>query len=196
MYASFCCPKEGSVRQSPRCRCVAMTGSVYVVLALFLGFLLYIVLRRRSARQEDTAQTSRTGVSSLRTNGSGKPMNGVQPGSQAESSSAAALPRSRINSRDSGSSHPAYPVAPAKYAAYTPKGASAPRRETQSSSAAMRAAVSQAAKAPLPKVAEQPSARADAAPWYPEPPADYREAAAGEDHGSQREEGSETPRTP
>ncbi len=173
-----------------------MTGSVYVVLALFLGFLLYIVLRRRGARQESTVQTPRAGGSTQRTTGPGKTLNGVQVGGRADSpTSAGAQPGPRVSSRESGSSHPAYPVAPAKYAAYTPKGASAQRREAQSSSAAMRAVVPQAAKAPLPKVPEQSAARADAAPWYPEPPADYREAAAGEDRGSQREEGPEAPRT-
>ena len=163
-----------------------MTGSLYVVVALFLGVLLYVVLRGRSSRQraDDVAAQTKKPLA----NGELTPGNTMGTDVQSPSDaflrpatltkSVPPLTQPRTGSSDSGSSHPAYPVAPAKYAEYTPKGGSAQRREVpQSPQPAARAAVPQTAKPIAPNATAVSGTESQAtAPWYPEPPANYTES--------------------
>ena len=179
-----------------------MTRSVYVVVALFLGVLLYVVLRRRNAPQQTDRMASPAqeplgngGMSSKDTTGldDQRPADAfLKPATLTKS--VPPLTKPRTGPSDSGSSHPAYPVAPAKYAEYMPKGGSPQRRETaQPSQATMRAAVPQAAKplVPNPTASVGPESQA-AAPWYPEPPANYTESGTD----SQRASVDEDPELP
>lgn len=166
-----------------------MTGSVYVVVALFLGVLLYLVLRRRS-RQLTTgspgsmAQSSDARADSSLQHSTQTSQQSVEGDFLRPATLTNAMPpvtRPRSSSKDSGSSHPAYPVAPATYAEYTPKSASVQRREMPQAAPALTKAASPApSKAPLPEAQTSTPSAKQSAPWYPEPPADYTEAGGSE----------------
>ena len=180
-----------------------MTGSVYVVVALFLGVLLYVVLRRRSAQSGTENPTSTVERSPLGTSGTQDAVSTAAPRESAEaflrpatlSKSDPAITKPHAGSAESGSSHPAYPVAPAKYAEYTPKGTSTQRRETsQSLQTTMKAAVPQMTKKAASETAPS-SPPVSSAPWYPEPPADYTDAEAS-DEKTPGDEETDIPHTP
>ena len=178
-----------------------MTGSVYVAIALFLGVLLYVVLRRRSAHQGTDEVSLGTKNPPVRTQATSEVTHGVHPdGSDPTflkpatlSKAAPQVTQPRGSSLESGSSHPAYPVAPAKYAEYTPKGAPAQRRE--SSQAAMKAAVPQGTKSVSSESSISSGPESQAAPWYPEPPANYAESGI-DSPKTPGDEKTELPRIP
>ena len=150
-----------------------MTSSMFLVLVVVLAGVFYLLFRRRGSRHSEAIKPLRS---------SGEPLGGtggsdLKPFKAKAAEGKAGIPP-RPTAHDSGSSHPAYPVAPAKYS-----GASAIRVDQSSfpessgvsgdrlhrgSSAAMQ----QGAGAPLTPT-DQAQVSPSAEPWYPEAPASY-----------------------
>ena len=147
-----------------------MAGSVYVVIAIVLAGLIYLVLRRRSSPQAEEATRSGTvGSVATGTTASEPDLKPYRP--TAPAGTRTGLPP-RSMSPDSGSSHPAYPVAPAKYAGGPGKSALTSRPDYSPTD---RPSGTMAAATPRQEPQVDPGANAPPAtkPWYPEAPADY-----------------------
>ena len=145
-----------------------MTGSVFLGVAVLVGVVLYLVLRRRGTRQGEAPVTAPAA--------SDKGM-----GRSAEASTdfhpvtKTSLPvRPAFRPDDSGSSHPAYPVAPAKYAGKVPV------RPGSSSRHEVATPVSRRDVNPVLEARRAADAPPPTEPWYPEAPASYTE---GEEPG-------------
>ncbi len=143
----------------------SMTGSVLVVVIVVVAGVLYLLLRRRGARRSEEIRPlpgSASGeASEMRPAGPSGPVAEGLP------------PKPRSGNR--GSSHPGYPVAPAKYSGGVPVKPGQP--------AAYGATTSRPELDPVAEARKAANAPAPAEPWYPEAPANYAE---GEEPGDGR----------
>ncbi len=147
-----------------------MTGSVFLGVAVLVGILLYLVLRRRGARQSETPGVTSSiaaGKSSVR---SAEASGDLHPATKTP------LPtRPGYPSGDSGSSHPAYPIAPAKYAGKTSvKPGSSARHEVATP-------VSRRDVNPVLEARRAANAPPPTEPWYPQAPKSYTEGEEPQD---------------
>ena len=155
-----------------------MTGSMFVVVAIVVAGLLYLLLRRRGTRPSEDLRAVRStdGDQSPREAADLKPFK-----VKADDLRAGLPPKPKASAHDSGSSHPAYPVAPAKYS-----GAVLGRTDPVSRSGAAAGSASGVHRAfvptpsnpdfdPVAAAKGDPNAPPPAEPWYPEAPAHYTE---------------------
>ena len=151
-----------------------MTGSMFVVLVVVLAGIFYLLLRRRGSRHGEAMKPLRPAEVQRGVMDS-PDLKPFRPAAAAEK--AGIPPRPKSAGLDSGSSHPAYPVAPAKYAGApvlkTDQGSS------QQSSAEQNTRSRQVPSAEVRKKAAAATAGTNetvpppAEPWYPEAPASY-----------------------
>ena len=141
-----------------------MTGSVFFGVVVLVGILLYLVLRRRGARQSETPVAIPPIASATSSVRSAEASGDLHPATKSP------LPtRPGYRSGDSGSSHPAYPIAPAKYSGSTPvKPGSSARHEVATP-------VSRRDVDPVLEARRAANAPPATEPWYPEAPASYTE---------------------
>ena len=154
-----------------------MTGSVFLVVVVVVAGLLYLLLRRRGTRNSE-------GIKALHPSDSGpsREASDLKPFKvDVERTTAGLPPKPKPSMHDSGSSHPAYPVAPAKYSGAVLGRTDQSSRSgttTGSGSGVHRAAVPPASNpdfSPVSAAQSDPNAPPPAEPWYPEAPAHYRE---------------------
>ena len=170
-----------------------MTGSMSVIAVIVVAGLLYLLLRRRGTRQGEDIRAVRSsdGGRSPSEASDLKPFK-----AKVDDLRAGLPPKPKVSPHDSGSSHPAYPVAPAKYS-----GAVLGRTDPVSRSGAAggvsgvhRAFVPTPSNPDFDPVAAakgDPNAPPPAEPWYPEAPAPYTEddVATGLAHRDEPEAG-------
>ncbi len=154
-----------------------MTGSMFVVLVVVLAGIFYLLFRRRGSRHSEAIKPLRSS-SEPRVAPESPDLKPFRP--NATTDSGGIPPRPKASAHDSGSSHPAYPVAPAKYA-----GAPVMKTDQGSqpeSSVGQVGRVSQGSSASVRQEAGATPASANGAhvpppaePWYPEAPASYTE---------------------
>ena len=132
-----------------------MSGSVLVVVIVVAAGVLYLLLRRRGARRSEE-------IRPLPQQGTDRPMTDGPV-------------ESRPAGRDGGSSHPGYPVAPAKYAGAAPVKVEASGQHATYGGGT----VSRPELDPVAEARKAANAPAPTKPWYPEAPANYAEEEPG-----------------
>ena len=154
-----------------------MTGSVLVVVIVVVAGVLYLLLRRRGSRgSEEIKPLARQAVRQQ------SDLEQVRPERAAEATGG--LPP-RPGPGGSGTSHPAYPVAPAKYAGAMPVRPGASGQAAVSGGGT----VSRPELDPVAEARKAANAPAPTEPWYPEPPASYTEGGEpGKDESGQGRE--------
>ena len=166
-----------------------MTGSTFLILIVVLAGIFYLLFRRRGSRHSEAIKPLRSSGESQASTASSD----LKPFKPGATGGTAGLPP-RPTAHDSGSSHPAYPVAPAKYSGaptiktdsgshYEPLTGSVDRAHRPPSLAMKQ----EAGSASVPASGDQAPPAAE--PWYPEAPASYTDGEAPEDKSRVAEPG-------
>lgn len=142
-----------------------MTGSVLIVVIVVVAGVLYLLLRRRGARGSEEIKPLPQRATMVREEPDLKPLRPAAKDMPA---------KPREVGRESGSSHPGYPVAPAKYSGAAPVTPGASGQH-----AVYEGTVSRPELDPVAEARKAANAPAPTEPWYPEAPASYSDEDEG-----------------
>ncbi len=159
----------------------SMTRPVLLVVVMVVAGVLYLLLRRRGDRGREEIKPLPT-MEPAGTTQEEPVLRPFRPAAKA-GATGSLPPRPRPAADDSGSSHPAYPVAPAKYSGAAPvKAGSSGRYEAYGGGPVSRPELD-----PVAEARGSAHAPVEAKPWYPEAPASYTEGEEPGDEGRGKE---------